>query len=150
MIRMQPSVRANRQRMSQDAAKTPVWCVLTLPQTVAMREMDPPVSDRAIPCVERVRGTRQLRELVAAPAIVVATKPQDLHIAFAQCRKCCQYAKTGAWHDMTPGEPEIEEVTHDDQRLRIGMQLIEVAQQGLLRGGRSNAKVGIADDVAGS
>ncbi len=84
---------------------------------------------------------------VVAPAIVVAADDGDRY-AFTEFRQGRRHPESVARHDMAITEPEIEEVTVDEQCIAEGWHLPEEAEECIGHSRRSGAQVRVCDGDA--
>jgi len=112
---MQPTERTYCEWTSQHPPESAIRRVLGFTQPVTVLQQRPPWADVVEPRIERVPGTRFCLERIAAPAIVVPADPEDFYARIVQIRDCCQHAKSGARHHMSPRKPKVEQIAHDHE-----------------------------------
>ena len=144
---MQPTEGPDRQRMTQHRSQPTIGCVFPGPQAVTMSQQRGPVTNAIAPWIERVYHAGLDHQLVPAPAVVVAAYPQHLDAGISQVRDRREHAKATARHGVTPGEPKIKQVAHDDQRAGSGRHGSQKGEQRTFSVGRGHPEMGVTDHV---
>jgi acyl-CoA thioester hydrolase len=148
-IRVQPGEGPDGPWVAQHGAQLAIPRILGLAKPVSMGKERRPAADLSLPWVQRVAGTCFRLQDLAAPAIVIPTDPEHRHPGLVQIGQRGQHAETRTGHHVPPGEPEVEQVAHDDQRPCLRRQVPEQAKQRLLRFRGGDTKVHVADHKTG-
>lgn len=147
---MKPTEGANGDRVAKNPAQSAVRRILNWPEPVAVLEQRPPRSDFAMPRLEGISGAGLGFKEFTAPTVVVAANPEHLDPGVVEIGDGRDHTETGLRHDMSPGEPEVEEIAHDHERPRASGKMAQKGQQRPLNVFWGDAEVGIADEVTGS
>ena len=119
---MQETERLDRERMSHDRANHPVAAILAVTQPIAVLDAHVPAGYRAFPRSDEIVDADILPQHLTTPTIVIARDPEDIHARFLDFGECGERAETVAWNHALPLEPEVEQVTIDDQRRGLSRQ----------------------------
>jgi hypothetical protein len=126
---MKPAKGGDRQRMAQDMAKQSIATILAWPQTVAMLDSTPPTGKRSLPGTHVVVDADILAQDRATPAIVISRDHQNRSSRFPQFGERRQDSEAPSRDDRSPLEPELEQVSIDDERSGPSLQLAQKPQQ---------------------
>ena len=131
-----------------DGTDHSISAIFFLSQPIAMVNPGIPSGDVAAPRSDVILDTDILAKNVVSPAIVVAGDEKDWQSRLAQFGKRCKSAKAVAGYYRFPFEPEIEEVTVDDERTRMTSESSQERNELSLDVERSNAKMRVGNNVA--
>src|SRR5437016_2596997 len=116
---MQPPKRANRHTIAEHASNHAIARVFFRSKTVTMLDVRLPPGDVPSPWAESIIDARVFAQDVAAPAIMVAGDHHHGDSGLDEVGKGRHHSKPVARNDRTPLEPELEQVTVDDERRAV-------------------------------
>ena len=135
--------------IAHDRANHPIAAIFLVAQSVAVLDAQSPAGNGALPRSDTVFDSHILAQDLSAPAIVIASDPEDVDAAITQLGEGGEGAKAATGYDRFPLEPEVEQITVDDQRLRLALQTAEKRDKGSLDLWTGDADVRVRDDIAG-
>lgn len=114
-----------------------------------MGQLCRPGSDGTAPWGERVVRTGFGREHLTPPAVMIPADPEHRNPRLHQIGQRGERTEAGARHHMPPGEPEVEEIAHEDQTAGVAGGLAQQAEQGALGLGGGHSEVRITEHEGG-
>src|SRR5204863_1318908 len=111
-----PAEESDRDRIAQHAPQRPVAAVLASAKTVAVLHPGSPIRQGALPRIHTKIDADVVAQNLAAPHVVVACDHQHGDAAIVELRDGGKHAERSARHYAPPLEPELEEITIDDER----------------------------------
>ena len=147
-IRMQPPERSDRQRIPEQASNEAISLVFIGAQSVPVFDVHAPRADLIAPRAEPIVDADVAAEHVAAPTVVVAGDHDDLHAGVDDVGKGGERSKSAARNDCTPFEPELEQITIDDERSAMRRDVSQERDDRSLDFIRREAEVCVGEDVA--
>jgi acyl-CoA thioester hydrolase len=146
---MQQPERLDRERMAHDRTNHPVAAILAVTKSVTVLDAHIPPGDLTVPWPDEIADADILTQHFATPAIVIARDPKDIHARILELGERGERAKTVARNHALPLEPEVEQVTIDDQRRGFSGQATEKRDERPLDLGTRDAQVRVRHYVAG-
>lgn len=146
---MQPPECANGEAVAEHTSQHAIALVLDRTQPVAVFDVRAPsrgcVDDRT----ESVVDSDVAPQHVAAPAVVVARDHGHRDPRVDHIRQCGERAKTASRNHRAPLEPELEQVTVDDERSAARRNVSEERHDTALDVGVGESEVRVAHHIAG-
>src|SRR5918999_2255702 len=148
-VGVQPSEGPNRRGVTQHATPPAVTAVLDLAQTVAVLDVRTPACQRPGPGTNPILDANLSPQHLAAPAVVVPGEHHDAYARLAEIGESREYAERAPRDHVLPLEPEVEEVTVDDERPGAVAERAKKIENVAVQRWWRDAEMRVREDVTG-
>ena len=144
---MNPTEGCDRHTMPENTAKCSIPTVLARPKAVAVLDAGLPPGERAFPRADVVVDSDIISQHGTAPTVVIAGDHQNRCSRFVQLSEGSEHAKARTWNDCPPLEPELEEVSINDERRGAPLEMLQESQQIAFDHWIGKSEMQIGDDI---
>jgi acyl-CoA thioester hydrolase len=144
---MQPTKRANCERVSEQPTQHAIAFVFSRAESVAMLDARMPPGDVAEPRAKPVVDADVFAQHLATPTVMVAGDHHHGHAGVGDVRERGDRSKAAPGNDRAPLEPELEQIPVDDERSGMRRHMTKKRDDGTLDFVSREAKVRVRHDV---